>query len=130
MVLHRDFLMRQIQQLIQVLLQVMFNKQQGNHEQAETILNEGLKATFDADLDTLLALEEEAFMALCSPSNAFHAELAVALADLLREVGSPAALVRARWLYEASVATGAPISVETIEWLSGPGGTERSDQAS
>lgn len=127
MVLHRDFVMRQIQQLVQVLLQVLFNKREGLHEKARTVLDEGLKSTFDADLDELLAMDRTTFMELCSPSNAFHAGLAVALADLLREEGTAPALQRARWLYEASIAAGAAVSLETIEWLSGSEGT---DQAS
>ena len=126
MVLHRDFLMRQIQQLVQVLLQVLFNKQQGNHEEARSVLDEGLKSTFQADLDELLAMDRASFMELCSPSNAFHGGLAVALADLLREEGTEAALQRARWLYEASIATGAPVTLETLEWLSGPEGKDPS----
>jgi hypothetical protein len=127
MVLHRDFLMRQIQQLVQVLLQVLFNKQEGNHEVARSVLDEGLKSTFKADLNELLTMERKTFMELCSPSNSFHAGLAVALADLLREEGTDPALQRARWLYEASIATGAAVSLDALEWLSGP---EGKDQAS
>jgi hypothetical protein len=117
MVLHRDFLMRQIQQLVQVLLQVVTRRRQGDYEEAQSILNEGLEATFNADLDTLLTMEKDDFMALCSPSNAFHAGLAVALADLLREETTVRADERARWLYEASIATGAALSLDAIEWL-------------
>jgi len=117
MVLHRDFLMRQIQQLVQVLLQVVTRRRQGDYEEAQSILNEGLEATFHADLDTLLTMEKDDFMALCSPSNAFHAGLAVALADLLREETTVRADERARWLYEASIATGAALSLDAIEWL-------------
>jgi hypothetical protein len=117
MVLHRDFLMRQIQQLVQVLLQVVTRRRQGDYEEAQSILNEGLEATFSADLDTLLTMEKDDFMALCSPSNAFHAGLAIALADLLREETTVRADERARWLYEASIATGAALSLDAIEWL-------------
>lgn len=118
MVLHRDFLMRQIQQLIQVLLQVLTKRKQGDFEEAQSLLNEGLQATFHTDLETLLAMEKEDFMDLCSPSNAFHAGLAVALADLLREEDTDAADERARWLYEASISTGAALSLDALEWLS------------
>jgi hypothetical protein len=62
-------------------------------------------------------MEKDDFMALCSPSNAFHAGLAVALADLLREETTVRADERARWLYEASIATGAALSLDAIEWL-------------
>ena len=124
MVLQRDFIMRQIQQLVQVLLQVLFNKQQGNHDEARSILDEGLKSTFDADLDDLLSMNRDTFMDLCSPSSAFHAGLAVALADLLREEGTFPALQRARWLYQASISTGAAVSLDTPEWLSGPEGLD------
>lgn len=117
MVLHRDFMMRQIQQLIQVLLMVLTKRRDGDYEEARSILDEGLQSTFNADLETLLAMDQSAFMALCSPSNAFHAGLAVALADLLREEGSHAADERAQWLYEASIQTGAALSLEALEWL-------------
>lgn len=117
MVLHRDFLMRQIQQLIQVLMQVLFKKQEGQHEEARTILSEGLVANFDTDLDALLAMDQAAFMELCSPSNAFHAGLAVALADLLREEPTAAAAERAYWLYEASLEKGAALSMPALDWL-------------
>ncbi|MDE2996934.1 MAG: hypothetical protein OXT73_09400 [Bacteroidota bacterium] len=117
MVLHRDFLMRQIQQLIQVLMQVLFKKQEGQHEEARTILSEGLVANFDTDLDALLAMDQSAFMELCSPSNAFHAGLAVALADLLREEPTAAAAERAYWLYEASLEKGAALSMPALGWL-------------
>ena len=109
--------MRQIQQLIQVLLQVLTKRKQGDFEEAQTLLNEGLQATFHTDLDTLLAMEKEDFMDLCSPSNAFHAGLAVALADLLREEDADAADERARWLYEASISTGAALSLDALDWL-------------
>lgn len=118
MVLHRDFLMRQIQQLVQVLLQVLTKRRLGDYEEAQTILDEGLQATFGEDLNALLAMDQSTFMGLCSPSNAFHAGLAVALADLLREEDSDAALDRAEWLYLASIETGAALSLEAIEWLS------------
>lgn len=118
MVLHRDFLMRQIQQLVQVLLQVLTKRRLGDYEEAQTILDEGLQATFGEDLNALLAMDQSTFMELCSPSNAFHAGLAVALADLLREEDSDAALDRAEWLYLASIETGAALSLEAIEWLS------------
>ena len=117
MVLHRDFLMRQIQQLVQVLMQVLLKKKQGAHEEARNILSEGLEETFQNDLDTLLAMDRDSFMTLCSPSNAFHAGLAVALADLLREEGSPEGGERAYWLYEASIEQGAALSLPSLTWL-------------
>lgn len=128
MVFSRDFMMRQIQQLVQVLLQVMLKKQQDRPEEARSILNEGLKATFDQDLDSLLAMDQGEFMALCSPRNAFHAELAVALADLLREDASAEAHDRAEWLYKETIQHGAALSLEAIAWLNGRDARRRASE--
>jgi len=108
--------MRQIHQLIQVLLQVLFRKQQNEPEEAQSILNEGLRVAFDMDLDTLCALNETETIELVSPSGAFHSGLAVALADLLREDGTFEAAERAFWLYQAALDQNATITLPALEW--------------
>lgn len=117
MVLHRDFLMRQIQLLVQVLMKVLLKKEEGLPDEAHSLLQEGISESFGTDLDSLLAMDQETFMALCSPSNAFHAGLAVALADLLREDHSPAAAERAFWLYEAALQHRAALSLPALQWV-------------
>ncbi|MDA0378539.1 MAG: hypothetical protein O3C45_09060 [Bacteroidetes bacterium] len=117
MVLHRDFLMRQIQLLVQVLMKVLLKKEEGQPDEARSLLEEGISESFGTDLDSLLAMDRETFMALCSPASAFHADLAVALADLLREDNSPAAAERAFWLYEAALQHRAALSLPALQWV-------------
>lgn len=117
MVLHRDFLMRQIQLLVQVLMKVLLKKEEGLPDEARSLLQEGISESLGNDLDSLLAMDKETFMALCSPSNSFHTGLAVALADLLREESSPEAAQRAFWLYEASLQQRAPLSLPALQWV-------------
>ena len=112
----RDYIMRQIHQLIQVLLQVLFQKQRQEPEEARAILNEGLRTAFDLDLDGLCALRQTEVIALVSPSGAFHPALAVALADLLREEVTFEAAERAFWLYEAAIDQEATLSLPALEW--------------
>lgn len=108
--------MRQIHQLIQVLLQVLFQKQQDEPEEAHSILNEGLRVAFDMDLDAMCALNKGETIDLVSPSGAFHPELAVALADLLREDGTYEAAERAFWLYQAAIDKNATLTLPALEW--------------
>ena len=117
MVLHRDFLMRQIQLLVQVLMKVLLKKEEGLSDDARSLLKEGISEALGNDLDSLLAMGHETFMSLCSPSNSFHTGLAVALADLLREESSPEAAQRAFWLYEASLQQRAPLSLPALQWV-------------
>lgn len=112
----RDYIMRQIHQLIQVLLQVLFRKQQEEPEQAQSILNEGLRTAFKMDLDGLCALNQTEVIALVSRSGAFHPALAVALADLLREAATFEAAERAYWLYQAAIDKNATLSLPAFEW--------------
>ena len=100
----RDFVMRQIEQIVQALGVVLGLKRDGLFVQAEVRLHEALAlATDGADL---VGLDREATLALAHAEGAFAPMKAVALADLLRESSREDAPQQARWLYEAAMEAG------------------------
>ncbi len=104
--IEKDVILRQVQQLAQALAAILFNKQERRAELAEDQMTLALRDVFDRDLDQLCALTQAEIIELCSPGGVFSSELALALADLLREAGSPESRERAAWLYEAAVEAG------------------------
>ncbi len=83
----QDFLMRQIQYLTQVLQQVLFKKNQNQHQKAvEEIQNALRKLTRDKPKDFIEFTPEETLNVFISDEK-FHSELALAVADLLVEEG-------------------------------------------
>lgn len=105
----RDFILRQIQQLVAVLSRVLLLRGTGQNEAIIAEIRLGLSNT---ELSTALLddIEKEALIGLCSTSNGFSFEKALALADLLREKGFSEreleldnwyySLLHALWLYE------------------------------
>ena len=110
--IERDFLLRQIQQAIQALAAVLLSKRNGTPE-AQVALAEGLQMVTGMDAARLARLSREATLELARDEGAFSPEMAVAVADLLRESGDDALRARARWLYEAVLAAGevAPLDI-------------------
>ena len=98
----RDFLLRQVHQLTQVLAAVLFHKRAGREEIAQEALDEGLRDALGLSLDELLQLRKEELLAVCRHSESLSPEKALALADVLREDESLAGQERALWLYEAA----------------------------
>src|SRR5699024_7660360 len=83
----QDFIMRQIQQLTQLLQQIIFKKKQNKHKEARQQIRDALER-FTADQPqnfSELSLEET--LRLFNQEDGFRAELAVAVADLLAEQG-------------------------------------------
>ena len=107
--IERDFLLRQVHQLAQVLAVVIGRRGEGDHVEAEEALAEGLRSTLGVRLDVLRAMSRPEVGALVSEDGVISAEKAVALADVLREDAEAAGRVRARWLYEAALAVGGPV---------------------
>ena len=87
--IQRDVLLRQVQQLAQALAMMLFNKKERRPDLAEDSLTQALRQVFGRDRDELVAMDREDILALCSPGNVYSADLALALADLLREDGAP-----------------------------------------
>lgn len=88
MTLHeQDFLMRQIQYLTQILQQIIFKKNQNQHQEAvkeiqnafQSLTKDRPKKFYELDLEETL----EVFMI----NQQFQSELAIAVADLLVEEG-------------------------------------------
>ncbi|PAP79137.1 hypothetical protein B1759_12325 [Rubrivirga sp. SAORIC476] len=107
--IERDFLLRQVHQLAQVLAAVIGRRGEGDHVEAEEALAEGLQSTLGVRLDRLRAMSRPEVTALVSEDGAVSAEKAVALADVLSEDAEAEGRVRARWLYEAALAVGGPV---------------------
>lgn len=113
----RDYILRQIRQLVQALSLVLFHRREREFDLAQTVLENTLVDALGLPLDRLLALDREALLALCSRDGALHGELAVAIADLLRQHESAEADERARWLYRAALEVGAAVPMDVEEFL-------------
>lgn len=105
----RDFILRQVRQLAQVLAAVLFHKRDRNLEAARAALAEGLETATGTTLDGLCRLDRPDVLALCTEDGTFSVEYATALAELLAEDEDPAAWKRAAWLYEAARDAGGPV---------------------
>lgn len=104
--IEKDYILRQVHQLVQALAAVLFNKKAGRQELAADHLTQALRQVFKRDLDQLGAMSREEAIGLCSPGGAWSGDLALALADLLREDGAPESHELAVWLYEAALESG------------------------
>ena len=105
----RDYILRQIQQLVAVLARVLLLRNSG---QPKELLDEVRVGLADNELGAALhdAIPREDLIALCSTESGFSCEKALALADLLREKGYAEqelqmedwsrSLLHALWLYE------------------------------
>ncbi|MEO0557997.1 MAG: hypothetical protein AAF170_07420 [Bacteroidota bacterium] len=118
--IHRDFLLRQIQQFVQVLAEVLARKKGHQHELAVETLTEGIRELLGLELAEVLQLDRDALLDLCtyasmSGDDWFSGDKAVALADLLHEEGSAAADERAAWLYEAALTSDAAVPFDIHE---------------
>ena len=113
-VIERDFLLRQIQQAVQVLAQVLLQKRDGTPEWQVT-LAEGIAATAGTDPSRLAALGPEATLTLAHDDGTFSTEKALVLADLLRESDEQALRVRARWLYQAALDAGGTLPLDILD---------------
>lgn len=104
--IEKDIILRQVQQLAQALAAILFNKKERRPELVEDHMTRALREVFKRDLSDLQALSLEEIIELCSPGGSWSAELALALADLLREDEMPESHERAGWLYEAALESG------------------------
>lgn len=110
--IERDFLMRQIQQAIQVLAQVLLQKQDGDPAGAYASLAEGVDALTGMSLERLRQRPLAGVIEAASDEGEFVAEKAIVVAQLLAEDDDPASRVRARWLYEAVLASGEVVPLD------------------
>ena len=113
----RDYILRQIRQLVQALSLVLFHRREREFDVAQTVLENTLVDALGLPIDRLLTLDREALLALCSRDGALHGELTVAIADLLRLHDSAEADERARWLYRAALDVGAAVPMDLEDFL-------------
>ena len=81
--IQRDFITRQIHQLIQVLAVVLFNKRNQHFEEAGQLVEHTLRDLFALEPAQIASLPEEDLLALCHHGEALNTEMCLALADLL-----------------------------------------------
>lgn len=112
--IERDFILRQVQQLVQAIAVVLARKREDPASVREA-LDAGLEAALGVRLGDVLAMDRPAVEALVTEDGLTSAEKAVALADLLREAPEMEARVRARWLYEQAVRAGGPVPFDVQE---------------
>ncbi len=113
----RDFVMRQIHQLAQVLALILFNKRENPEIDPTEIIANGLNDSLGLKLEDVLALDKIQTTDICRKEGHFHPDLAVSVADLLMEDGSEAAQTRALWLYSAAAKAGGTLPIGALEWV-------------
>ncbi|HAY37215.1 MAG: DUF6483 family protein [Rhodothermales bacterium] len=112
----RDYIMRQIHQLVHVLSIVLLKRNSDKPEEVRHVLDTALNEQFGHSLPDFLSMDKESLLSTCSSGDHFYEGLAVALADLLKEEGSPDGVRRAFWLYQAVMATGGTVPLHIHEW--------------
>jgi len=117
----KDYVMRQVQQLGQVLALVLFNKRENPEVEIIEIISTGLSESFGVSLDEVLAMDEIKITALCHRNDSFTPDVAVSLADLLMEDSSDLAQQRSFWLYSAASRAGGTLPMHAMEWISSTG---------
>lgn len=83
----RDYILRQIQELIQVIARIMDLRIEGAYEEAHSSLENALASIWNIHRSDLVELTADQLKELCIVEGAFHTQFAVALADLLKEDG-------------------------------------------
>lgn len=88
--LHRDFLVRQIQQAVQVLLQALASvlklRSEERYDEAVGLIQEAF-GKIEITPRPVGELSAEELIELCRTSDGFLADLALSMADLLRQQG-------------------------------------------
>ena len=106
--IQRDVLMRQVQMLAQALARVLFKKSTGQHDQAQQIIEQALGELDGQSAADLREQPVEHLFELCRTEAGFHADLALGVANLLREDGDLLAMQdrdeAARASYERALA--------------------------
>ena len=111
----QDYILRQIQQLAQVLAQVLFRKRSDQSEEAQHALAEGLERALGMDLLALRRLSRDEVLALCAPGGLLAGDASVAVAALLSEDSSSDGRRRALWVYHWALASGQAVPFDVHE---------------
>lgn len=131
--IQRDFILRQIQQLVQVLTRVLKLKQEGHPSEIVALVNTGLQETLGMGVQDLASLPPEDLLALCSDNGRLHADKTLVVAELLEAAfvedldltegaGSDDVqanpLKAALYLYEALVGAGEAVPFDIYDRIS------------
>ncbi|HEX7070188.1 MAG TPA: DUF6483 family protein [Rhodothermales bacterium] len=108
----RDFILRQIHQMVQALAQVLIHRQAGQLEEAKEALERSLQDVTGLEMQRLRRLSREELLALCGAGKEFSPDKAAALADLFYEDSDPDGRRRALWLYEAALESNATLPMD------------------
>lgn len=85
--IERDYLMRQIRQMVQVLQEVLNLRKQGQVDEARQHLQRAFHGLSEEEHGTLRTLSLEETLHFCNRGGSFKPEFAVRVADLLKEEG-------------------------------------------
>jgi hypothetical protein len=83
----QDYILRQVQQLIQVLARVLELRTTSLLDEARDEIHNALKHIFDRSPMEISQLSDDQLIELCSSDSMLQAELALAFADLLKQEG-------------------------------------------
>jgi len=86
-VFSRDYIVRQVQILVQVLERVLLHKRSNQLTEASDVINNTFLEIYNLDSAGFLHLTESELLSLCSSGGPLNPEEALALADLLVEEG-------------------------------------------
>lgn len=84
----RDYILRMIQEIIQVIAQIIGLRKEGSFEEARTHIESALMTIWKIHRNDLVDLSGDKLKELCIVEGAFHTQFAIALADLLKEDGA------------------------------------------
>ncbi|MBD3377227.1 hypothetical protein GF406_19520 [candidate division KSB1 bacterium] len=83
--IHRDYIMRMIEQLSVVLMKILFNKQSKNYDRALFEIDNAYFTILEMDPLKIKHMSEQELVELLNLDQGFEAERAVVIAELLRE---------------------------------------------
>ena len=119
----RDYILRQVQQMVNVLAQVSLKRQTQEYHIAQDILAQTIQEITDADPERVRNMTIEELLDVCGRDSEFSSDKAVGLADLLKEDGfvqdalgnhevAKESWKRSIWLYEAVSGSGGVVPID------------------
>ncbi|MBD3289777.1 hypothetical protein GF337_13300 [candidate division KSB1 bacterium] len=83
--LHKDYIMRMIEQFSNVLAQIIFNRQIKKYDLAETEIQKAYKDLLGSDREFILSLSDDAILRLFKSSSETGYERCIFIAELMKE---------------------------------------------
>ena len=122
--IQRDFVLRQIQQLVQVLTRVLKLKHEGQGEEVFSVIDTAFQETLGLGVKDLATLPAADLLSLCSENGTLHAQKALVVAELIEatfeeeaigETGMAGRMQAALSLYEALIASGEAVPFDIYD---------------